>query len=241
MQGIILDGSLWVALPLALLAGLVSFLSPCILPLVPGYLGFVSGFAAKRSRMVLGSVLFVLGFGVVFVGLGVLAGSLGFAISASSVLMVWVQRVMGILVALLGLVMIGQFSFLQGTARIKVPANLGLWGAPLLGLAFGLGWTPCIGPTLSAVLALSLDQANAGRGLILAIAFTLGIGLPFILLASGFGWASASVAFIRKNIRTVNLIGGGLLIVLGVLMATGLWQILIGSLQEVTGSFVPSI
>lgn len=241
MQGIILDGSLWVALPLALLAGLVSFLSPCILPLVPGYLGFVSGFAAKRSRMVLGSVLFVLGFGVVFVGLGVLAGSLGFAISSSSVLMVWVQRVMGILVALLGLVMIGQFSFLQGTARMKVPANLGLWGAPLLGLAFGLGWTPCIGPTLSAVLALSLDQANAGRGLVLAIAFTLGIGLPFILLASGFSWASASVAFIRKNIRTVNLVGGGLLIALGVLMATGLWQTLIGSLQEVTGTFVPSI
>ncbi|MEY4553622.1 MAG: hypothetical protein RL197_49 [Actinomycetota bacterium] len=241
MQGIILDGSLWVALPLALLAGLVSFLSPCILPLVPGYLGFVSGFAAKRSRMVLGSVLFVLGFGVVFVGLGVLAGSLGFAISASSVLMVWVQRVMGVLVALLGLVMIGQFGFMQKTARIQVPANLGLWGAPLLGLAFGLGWTPCIGPTLSAVLALSLDQANAGRGLVLAIAFTLGIGLPFILLASGFGWATASVAFIRKNIRTVNLIGGALLIVLGVLMASGLWQILIGALQEVSGTFVPSI
>lgn len=241
MQGIILDGSLWVALPLALLAGLVSFLSPCILPLVPGYLGFVSGFAAKRSRMVLGSVLFVLGFGVVFVGLGVLAGSLGLAISASSVLMVWVQRVMGVLVALLGLVMIGQFGFMQRTARIKVPANLGLWGAPLLGLAFGLGWTPCIGPTLSAVLALSLDQANAGRGLVLAIVFTLGIGLPFILLASGFGWATASVAFIRKNIRTVNLIGGALLIVLGVMMASGLWQILIGALQEVTGTFVPSI
>jgi cytochrome c-type biogenesis protein len=141
----------------------------------------------------------------------------------------------------LGFVLIGQFSFLQGTARIKVPANLGLWGAPLLGLAFGIGWTPCIGPTLSAVLALSLDQANAGRGMILAIAFTLGIGLPFILLSAGFGWASASVDFIRKNIRTVNLIGGALLIVLGVLMATGLWQILIGALQEVTGTFVPSI
>jgi cytochrome c-type biogenesis protein len=155
--------------------------------------------------------------------------------------MTWVQRVMGVLVALLGLVMIGRFSFLQGTARLKVPTNLGLWGAPLLGLAFGIGWTPCIGPTLSAVLALSLDQANAGRGMILAIAFTLGIGLPFILLSAGFGWASASVDFIRKNIRTVNLIGGGLLIVLGVLMATGLWQILIGALQEVTGTFVPSI
>jgi cytochrome c-type biogenesis protein len=148
---------------------------------------------------------------------------------------------MGVLIVLLGFVLIGQFSFLQGTARIKVPANLGLWGAPLLGLAFGIGWTPCIGPTLSAVLALSLDQANAGRGMILAIAFTLGIGLPFILLSAGVGWASASVDFIRKNIRTVNLIGGGLLIVLGVLMATGLWQILIGALQEVTGTFVPSI
>lgn len=241
MQGIIFDGSLVAALPLALLAGLVSFLSPCILPLVPGYLSFIGGFAAKRSRLVLGSVLFVLGFGVVFVGLGVLAGSLGFAISSTSALMVWVQRIMGVLIALLGLVMIGQLSFLQGTARLKVPANLGLWGAPLLGLAFGLGWTPCIGPTLSAVLALSLDQANAGRGMALAIAFTLGIGLPFILLAFGFSWASRSVAFVKKNIRAFNLFGGGLLIVLGMLMATGLWQTLIGALQEVTGSFVPSI
>jgi cytochrome c-type biogenesis protein len=241
MQEIIFDGSLAAALPLALLAGLVSFLSPCILPLVPGYLSFIGGFAAKRSRLVLGSVLFVLGFGIVFVGLGVLAGSLGLAISSSSEVMVWVQRIMGVLIALLGLVMIGQLSFLQGTARIKVPANLGLWGAPLLGLAFGLGWTPCIGPTLSAVLALSLDQASAGRGMALAIAFTLGIGLPFILLAFGFSWASRSVAFVQKNIRAFNLFGGGLLIVLGLLMATGLWQTLIGALQEVTGSFVPSI
>ena len=241
MQNIILDGSLWLALPLSLLAGLVSFLSPCILPLVPGYLSFIGGFAAKRSRLVLGSVLFVLGFGVVFVGLGVLAGSIGFAFSSSSVLMVWIQTVLGVVIALLGLVMIGQLSFLQGTARFRVPSNLGLWGAPLLGLAFGLGWTPCIGPTLSAVLALSLDQANAGRGMILAIAFTLGIGLPFVLLAFGFNWATASVAFVKKNIRTFNLIGGGLLIVLGLLMATGLWQRLIYALQEVTGNFVPSI
>lgn len=241
MQNLILDGSLGVALPLSLLAGLVSFLSPCILPLVPGYLGFVSGFAASRSRMVLGSVLFVVGFGIVFVGLGVLAGSLGLAISANSVLMNVIQRILGVVIALLGLVMIGRFSFLQGSARIKVPANLGLWGAPLLGLAFGLGWTPCIGPTLSAVLTLSLDQASAGRGMLLAIAFTVGIGLPFVLLASGFSWATNSVNFIRKNIRLVNLIGGGLLIGLGVLMATGWWQLLIGSLQEVTNGFVPAI
>lgn len=241
MQNLILDGSLGIALPVALLAGLVSFLSPCILPLVPGYLGFVSGFAASRSRMVLGSVLFVAGFGVVFVGLGVLAGTLGLAISANSTLMMVIQRVLGVLIVVLGLVMVGRFSFLQATARIKVPSNLGLWGAPLLGLAFGLGWTPCIGPTLSAVLALSLDQANAVRGMALATAFTIGIGLPFVLLASGFSWATSSVNLIRKNIRVVNLIGGGLLIVLGILMASGLWQTLIGSLQEVTNSFVPAI
>jgi cytochrome c-type biogenesis protein len=241
MSGIILDGSLALALPIALLAGLVSFLSPCILPLVPGYLGFVSGFASSRGRTVFGSILFVLGFGTVFVGLGFLAGALGYTLSSNGDFMFWLQRIMGVLIALLGLVMIGQFTALQGTARLKVPSNLGLWGAPLLGLAFGLGWTPCIGPTLSAVLALSLDQASTGRGVVLAIAFTIGIGLPFVLLAFGFGWATKSVGFIRKNIRTVNLIGGSLLMVLGILMATGLWNGLTSWFQEVSASFVPAI
>lgn len=237
MQGIIFDGSLLAAVPVALLAGLVSFLSPCILPLIPGYLSFIGGFAAKRSRVVLGSVLFVLGFGTVFVLLGALAGSLGIAVSSMQI----VQRILGVLIALLGLVMIGQFGFMQRTFRVQVSPKLGIWSAPLLGVAFGLGWTPCIGPTLSAVLALSLDQASAGRGVLLAIAFTVGIGLPFILMAFGFGWATNSVAFVKKHIRTFNLIGGGLLIVLGLLMAFGLWASIVSWLQEVTGSYVPAI
>lgn len=241
MQGIILDGSLGLALPLALLAGLVSFLSPCILPLVPGYLSFVAGFAAERSRVILGATLFVGGFGTVFIGLGFLAGSLGVAVSTNSPLFWIIQRLMGLLIIVFGAVMVGKMRFLQGTARFQVPANLGLWGAPLLGLAFGLGWTPCIGPTLSAVLALSLDQANEGRGILLAVAFTLGIGAPFILLAAGFSWATKTVALVKKHIRLVNLIGGTMLIVLGFLMVTGLWGDLVGFLQEVTGGYVPAL
>jgi cytochrome c-type biogenesis protein len=229
--------SLLTAVPVALLAGLVSFLSPCILPLIPGYLSFVGGFAEKRSRVVLGSVLFVLGFGSVFVLLGVLAGTLGIAVSSIPL----IQRILGVVIALLGLVMIGQFGFMQQTLRIKVSPKLGIWSAPLLGVAFGLGWTPCIGPTLSAVLALSLDQASAARGAVLAIAFTIGIGLPFILMAFGFRWATNSVTFVKKHIRTFNLIGGGLLIVLGLLMAFGLWGSIVSWLQEVTGNYVPAI
>jgi cytochrome c-type biogenesis protein len=241
MQGIILDGSLGLALPLALLAGLISFLSPCILPLVPGYLSFVAGFAAERSRVILGASLFVLGFGTVFIGLGFLAGSLGVAVSTNSPLFWIIQRIMGLLIIVFGVVMVGKMRFLQGTARFQVPTNLGLWGAPILGLAFGLGWTPCIGPTLSAVLALSLDQASVGRGILLAVAFTIGIGAPFILLAAGFSWATKTVALVKKHIRLVNLIGGTMLIVLGFLMVTGLWGDLVSFLQEVTGGYVPSI
>ncbi|MEN9603993.1 MAG: hypothetical protein RL545_682, partial [Actinomycetota bacterium] len=181
------------AVPVALLAGLVSFLSPCILPLIPGYLSFVGGIASTRSRMVWGSVLFVLGFGTVFVLFGVLASALGIAGSSFG----WIQRVLGVLVALLGLVMIGQFGFMQRTLRIKVSPRFGIWSAPLLGISFGLGWTPCIGPTLSAVLALAYDRAKVGSGAVLAIAFTLGIGIPFILMAFGFGWAANSVAFVK--------------------------------------------
>jgi cytochrome c-type biogenesis protein len=236
---IILSGSLLAAVPLALLAGLVSFLSPCVLPLVPGYLGFVSGTAAPKSRVLLGASLFVAGFTAVFVILGSLAGGLGGGINQTALDIT--QRVLGALIVVLGLAMVGEFAFLQRTVKFQVPQGLGLVGAPLLGIAFGLGWTPCIGPTLAAVLTLSLDQASIGRGALLTLVYSIGLGLPFIAIAAGFSWATKSVNFVKRHIRKFNLVGGSLLMILGAAMVTGLWNSFIVLVQEVTIGFIPGI
>ena len=233
---IILGGSLFAAIPMALLAGIVSFISPCVLPLVPGYLGFVSGLSNQRGRMILGAVLFVLGFSVVFVSLGALFGGIGAVVYGSG--LAWVQRVLGVFVILLGFVLIGQFSFMQKTIKMNVSSKLGLIGAPLLGVAFGLGWTPCIGPTLAAVLTLAADAASPARGAILAFVYALGIGLPFIAIAAGFGWATKSVGFVKKHIRGFNIAGGILLIALGVMLVLGIWNGFAAWIQlEVFGYF----
>lgn len=231
---VILSGSLLLAAPLAVLAGLVSFLSPCVLPLLPGYLGYVSGNANKRSTMVVGSLLFVIGFTVVFVLLGVLAGAAGLIfLSRNS----WVQVVLGLLVALFGLVMIGQFGFLQRTIKLPYSPKLGLAGAPLLGAVFAIGWTPCIGPTLASVLVLASDSADPVRGGLLATLYSLGLGLPFVLIAAGFGFALKSVNFVKRHIRAFNIFGGSLLVVIGLLMATGIWNRIVSWLQVVTSGF----
>jgi cytochrome c-type biogenesis protein len=238
---IVFGGSLWLAAPLALLAGLVSFASPCVLPLVPGYLGIVGGATDGRPRVaraVWGAVLFVLGFSVVFVAFGIAFGAAGLALKPWLDL---VTRIMGVLIILLGLVFVGFFGLFQRTAKINLAPRVGLAGAPLLGIVFGLGWTPCIGPTLAAIFSLSLDAATPARGALLGVAYCIGLGLPFVLLAAGFQWATSSVAFLRRHVRAINIGGGILLILIGVLMVTGLWNLIIVSTQAAIGEYVTAL
>lgn len=229
---LVLSGSMLVAIPIALLAGIITFVSPCVLPLVPGYLGFVS--ANARTKVVTGTLLFVLGFTAVFVSLGVLAGSAGLLFFVREPL---IQLLLGLLVMLFGVAQLGGVGFLQRTVRLPNP-RVGLAGAPFLGVVFALGWTPCIGPTLSAVLVLASDAGDPVRGGVLATVYSLGIGIPFLLMAAGFGFAARSVEFVKEHIRAINIFGGVVLIVLGMLIASGLWLQFTNWMQEVNSSVI---
>ena len=287
------SGSMLLAVPVALVAGLVSFASPCVLPLVPGYLGYLGGMsgavvgqpyarsggartgsassgdarsqtgragarspgvassrssrgtrgagragAAGRSRLLLGVALFIAGFTVVFVSLGTLAGSLGAELGRFGGP---ISRVLGVVVILMGIAFAGFIPFLQQDRRLHASPTAGLWGAPVLGIVFGLGWAPCIGPTLAAVIALSLDGGSAARGALLSVAYCMGLGLPFLLIALGFQRSARVLAFVRRHRLGISRLGGAMLIVIGLALVSGLWGTWTQSLQGLIGGFEPVV
>lgn len=265
-QATALSGALLPALAVAAAAGLVAFLSPCVLPVVPGYLGYVSGLAGQGAtgtgtgtgtgagkgptpartrpatgRMLAGSALFVAGFAVVFMILGGFAGMMGYLLQEHAL---WINRIAGAVVILMGLVFMGIFPQLSATRPVssKKP-DAGLLGAPLMGLIFGLSWTPCIGPTYAAIIALSLDGGDGGalRGGALSLAYSLGLGIPFVLFALLFERALGLSRKLARHRRTIGLLSGALLIAIGVLLMTGVWATWMSQLQGMIATFEPVV
>lgn len=246
-QETVLSGPLLVALPVALLAGFVSFASPCVLPLVPGYLGYVGGMTGsdlgavegrEKRRLFAGVLVFIAGFSVVFVGLSLVFVQIGAA------LMPWlevVMRVMGVVVIALGLAFLGWLPFLQREARLRVAPRTGLAGAGLLGITFGLGWAPCIGPTLAAIMTLALPTGSPARGAILALTYCLGLGVPFLLLALAFQRFAGALDFLRRHRLAMMRCGGALLVLVGLALVTGLWGRFIALVSGWVGGFVTAV
>ncbi|WP_330239308.1 cytochrome c biogenesis CcdA family protein [Streptomyces sp. NBC_00525] len=237
----VLNGALLVALPIALLGGLVSFFSPCVLPLVPGYLSYVTGISgadlaeARRGRMAAGAALFVAGFTAVFVSGGALFGYFGDTLQANSGPL---TKVLGVLMVLMGVFFMGLMPWMtQREFRIHRKPVTGLVGAPLLGALFGIGWTPCLGPTLSSVSMLAIEQGTAGRGAILTVAYCMGLGIPFVLAAVAFRKALGAFGWVKRHYAWVMRIGGGMMIVTGLLLLTGVWSSMMQDLQGWSADF----
>jgi cytochrome c-type biogenesis protein len=225
---LVASGGVWIALPIAFAAGIVAFLSPCVLPLAPGYVSYITGLTGaeladakgRRWQVLAGSLLFVLGFSVVFVSYGVLFGGAGALLLEYADV---INRVLGVVVIAMGLAFMGLIPGLQREYRFHRMPTWGVAGAPLLGILFGLGWSPCIGPTLTAVQTLAFSEASALRGAVLSFVYCLGLGLPFVLLALAFSRMASAIGWVRRHYVWVMRVGGGMLVVVGILLVTGLW------------------
>lgn len=246
----VIDGPFALAAALAMAAGAVSFASPCVIPLVPGYLSYLVGLVGAegnstdgggsgttkvrvrvRSRVVGGAALFVTGFTLVFLAEQSLVLGVAHTLAVNTV---WLMRVGGLVTIAMGLAMLGLIRPMLSEKRIHARPNGRVFGALLLGGFFGLGWTVCIGPTLAGVISLSVAtdwNGNAWRGLFLVLFYCAGLGVPFLLLAFGFGWASTGMSFLRRHSRTIQVVGALMLILVGLAMVTGLWSQFVAWLQ----------
>ena len=233
----LLSGFLLVAFPIAILAGLISFLSPCVLPLVPGYLYFYAGYYKAKGRVFLGSILFVLGFSVLFISYGALFGGIGSRIAANDEI---ITRILGVITILLGLIFMGSFPMMR-TFSPKISTNGGLIGAPLLGFLFGIGWTPCIGPALATVQTLAFQESSAARGAILSFGYCIGLGAPFVASGLYLDKSERLRKYLTKRGDLITKIGGALLILIGIAQLLGLWTDLMISLRSLISDFAPVI
>ncbi|MFP8959005.1 cytochrome c biogenesis CcdA family protein [Streptomyces nanhaiensis] len=244
LEATVLSGSVLLALPIAALAGAVSFFSPCVLPLVPGYLSYVTGVSgadladARRGRVLVGTVLFLLGFTAVFTSFGAAFGYAGNTLLAYQEPL---TRALGVLTIVMGLSFMGKLPGMRREWRLHRRPAAGLAGAPLLGVLFGLGWTPCIGPTLAAVQALAFSEASAARGAFLTVAYCLGLGLPFLVAGLAFRKALGVFAWVKAHYQWVMRTGGIMMITMGLLMVTGIWSYLISQMQSWSAGYTIGI
>jgi cytochrome c-type biogenesis protein len=257
LSDVVITGPLLLAAPLAVAAGVVSFVSPCSLPLVPGYLSYVGGLTgseasraagggatdvavrlhgASRRRVLVGASLFVLGFSLVFTAYGAAAGALGGLLFDQSRSL---TVVLGVITVLLGLVFAGvvRIPALGRTARANIRPAAGLTGAPLLGALFAIGWTPCIGPTLAAVLSLSAESATVSRGALLAFLYSVGLGVPFLLVAASMHRAMDRLAVVRRHSQLIMRSGGVLLVAIGLLQISGVWGDWLNAMRAWIGAY----
>ena len=233
----LLDGFLLTAFPIAVIAGVISFVSPCVLPLVPGYLSFAAGFSQARGKVFLGSLLFVIGFSALFISYGALFGELGSRIATNEES---ITRVLGVLTILMGVIFLGAFP-LMPTIKPRISTTGGLIGAPLLGFLFGVGWTPCIGPALASVQALAFQESSAVRGAILSLGYCIGLGAPFIATGLFLDKSEKIRKVALKSGNSISKVGGVLLILIGILQLTGLWTDLMIEMRSWISDFVPVI